>query len=244
MEARGARMDGGCSVEAAPSLAHDHATGLLWSGGKDALLALLALEAGGRTPAVLVTTVAGPEEEVTMHGVPLPLIRAQARALERPLVVMRQPAGAPNETYERLLGETLAPLREEGLRYVAAGDLFLEDLRAYRADLLRRLGFDPLFPLWQREPSVLARQFIEGGYRAVVCSVDTTQLGAAFAGRRYDAAFLEDLPADVDPCGERGAFHTFVTGGPRFGEELPVAVEAIRRRGRMAQAALQLRAGQ
>ena len=215
------------------------ATALLWSGGKDALLALLALEAAGDAPRVLVTTVAGSQEEVTMHGVGLPLIRAQARALGLPLVVMRQPeARVPNETYERLLGETLAPLREEGVEQVAAGDLFLEDLRAYREDLLRRLGFAPRFPLWERDTARLARRFVEEGHRAVVCSVDTTQLDAAFAGRSYDRAFLDDLPATVDPCGERGAFHTFACGGPRFREAVPVTVEEVHRGERMAQAQL------
>ncbi|PSQ79129.1 MAG: hypothetical protein BRD37_01030 [Bacteroidetes bacterium QH_8_67_23] len=216
---------------------------LLWSGGKDALLALLALEAAGNAPRALVTTVAGPGEEVTMHGVGLPLVRAQAQALGLPLVVMRQPKGAPNEEYERLLGETLAPLREEGVEQVAAGDLFLEDLRAYREDLLRRLGFDPLFPLWQRDTGRLARRFVEEGHRAVVCSVDTTQLDAAFAGRFYDRAFLDDLPAEVDPCGERGAFHTFVCGGPRFREPVPVERRSVHRSERTPERTSSLRSG-
>ena len=214
---------------------------LLWSGGKDALLALLALEETGHAPRVLVTTVAGPDEEVTMHGVGLPLIRAQARALGLPLVVMRQPEGASNEKYERLLAETIAPLRAEGVERVAAGDLFLEDVRAYRADLLRRLGFEPVFPLWGKDSETLARRFVGSGHRAVVCSVDTEQLGASFAGRVYDAVFLADLPAGVDPCGERGAFHTFACGGPRFEEAVLIAVGGLQTGGRMARAALRLR---
>lgn len=213
---------------------------LLWSGGKDALLALLALEESGRAPRTLVTTVAGPDEKVTAHGVGLPLVRAQAQALELPLVVMRQPEGAPNEEYERLLGETLAPLQAEGVERVAAGDLFLEDLRTYRENLLRRLGFEPLFPLWGKNSETLARWFVEEGHRAVVCSVDRQQLGASFAGRAYDAAFLADLPDEVDPCGEHGAFHTFACGGPRFREAVPVAVEDVESEGRMARAALRL----
>lgn len=216
-------------------------TALLWSGGKDALLALLALEGAGRPVAALVTTVAGPRAEVTMHGVARPLIEAQARALRLPLAVMRQPEGAPNEEYERLLGETLAPLKADGVRAVAAGDLFLEDVKSYREKLLRRLGVEPLFPLWGKDPAALARRFVEEGYRAVIASVDTTQLGARFAGRPYDAALLADLPDDVDPCGERGAFHTFVTGGPRFHTNVPVEVGAPRGEGRMHYAALRLR---
>jgi uncharacterized protein (TIGR00290 family) len=213
---------------------------LLWSGGKDAFLTLLALEAKGRSPQALVTTVAGPSERVTMHGVGLPLVRAQARALGLPLAVMRQLEGAPNDVYEGLLEETLAPLRAKGVERVAAGDLFLEDVRAYREALLRRLGFTPLFPLWQKDPAALARQFVEGGHRAVVCSVDTTQLDAGFAGRRYDASLLADLPSVVDPCGERGAFHTFVYDGPRFRAAVPVAVGPTQAEGRMARAALRL----
>jgi uncharacterized protein (TIGR00290 family) len=215
-------------------------TALLWSGGKDALLALLALEEAGPAPRALVTTVAGPDEEVTAHGVALPLVRAQAEALGRPLVVMRQPEGAPNEVYEQLLDETLAPLRAEGVERVAAGDLFLDDVRAYRADLIRRLGFEPVFPLWGSDSATLARRFVEGGHRAVVCSVDPEPLGASFAGRAYDDAFLADLPAGVDPCGERGAFHTFAYGGPRFREAVPVAVSGVRATGRMMQATLRL----
>ena len=215
-------------------------TALLWSGGKDALLAFRALEAAGDVVAALVTTVAGPEEQVTMHGVGLPLIRAQARALEVPLVVMRQPTRVPNEEYERLLGETLAPLKARGFTRVAAGDLYLEDVQAYRKALLQRLGVTPHFPLWKQDTDALARSFIGAGYRAVVCSVDTTQLDAAFAGRPYDAAFLADLPEDVDLCGERGAFHTFVTGGPRFRREVPVRVGPVHQGERMVQATVQL----
>ncbi len=207
---------------------------LLWSGGKDAALALAALREEGDAVAALVTTVLEEGETVTMHGVPLALVEAQARALELPLRVMRLPEGAPNAVYEERLAEALAPLRAEGVAVVAAGDLFLEDVRAYRAAALQRLGFEPRFPLWKRDTTRLAHRFIEAGYRATVCSVDTTQLSARFAGRPYDAALLRDLPPSVDPCGERGAFHTFVIGGPPFRTPVAARKKGVRRRGRLS----------
>ena len=213
-------------------------TALLWSGGKDAALALGALRAEGAEVAALVTTVLEETDAVTMHGVPRALVEAQAASLDLPLRVMRLPEGAPNAVYEARLEEALQPLQRGGVAAVAAGDLFLEDVKAYRERLLRRLGMAPVFPLWQRDTAALARRFIAAGYRAVVSSVDTEQLGARFAGRAYDAAFLRDLPGGADPCGERGAFHTFVYDGPPFAA--PVAFEqgAVHGAGRMQYAEL------
>lgn len=199
---------------------------LLWSGGKDATLALDVLHSQSpRRITSLLTTVVEDTDRVTMHGTPLRLIEQQADALNLPLYVMRVPSMPPNEVYEARLEAALTPLLEDGFSTVVAGDLFLEDVREYREQALEAIGATALFPLWQRDTTWLARRFLERGYQAVVTAVDTTQLDASFAGRAYDEAFLDDLPEEVDPCGEYGAFHTFVTDGPPFRRPVPVAVE-------------------
>lgn len=197
---------------------------LMWSGGKDAALTLEALR-GDDAYAVeaLVTTIVEEVETVTMHGVPRALIEAQADALGLPLHVMRVPPSPSNATYEERLERALAPLLAREITTVAVGDLFLEDIRAYREGVLRRIGAEPLFPIWARDTEKLARHFIETGFRAIVTSVDTAQLDDAFVGRSFDEHFLRDLPDEVDPCGERGAFHTFVYDGPLFAHAVPFA---------------------
>lgn len=184
---------------------------------------LLHSQSPRRIGAFLTTVVEG-RDTVTMHGTPLSLIEAQAEAIGVPLHVMRIPADAPNEVYEGRLNGALTPLLDEGFSTVVVGDLFLEDIRAYREKTITAIGADVLFPLWQRDTSWLAHHFLERGYEAVVTSVDTTQLDSSFAGRTYDEQFLQDLPSDVDPCGEHGAFHTFVTDGPPFREPLSVSI--------------------
>jgi uncharacterized protein (TIGR00290 family) len=207
---------------------------LMWSGGKDAMLTLDVLHSQSpRRVTALLTTVVEDVETVTMHGTPLALVERQADALNIPLHAMRVPPNASNATYEERLERALGPLLAEGERTVAAGDLFLEDVKSYRENVLRTIGATPLFPLWKRDTAWLAHRFVERGYRAVVTSVDTLQLDASFAGRRYDEAFLDDLPDEVDPCGEHGAFHTFVTDGPPFREPVPVEVGEQHGEGRM-----------
>jgi uncharacterized protein (TIGR00290 family) len=197
---------------------------LMWSGGKDAMLTLDVLHSQSpRRVDALLTTVVEKVDTVTMHGTPLALIERQAAALDLPLHVMRVPPNASNATYEERLERALGPLLADGVGTVAAGDLFLEDVKAYRERVLNTVGVKPLFPLWKRDTTWLAHRFVERGYRAIVTSVDQTQLDAAFVGRTYDESFLDDLPDGVDPCGEHGAFHTFVVDGPPF--QSPVAVE-------------------
>lgn len=214
---------------------------LMWSGGKDAMLTLNVLHSQSpRRVQALLATVVEEVETVTMHGTPLTLLRQQADLLGIPLHVMRVPPNASNATYEARLERTLGPLLAEGIRTVAAGDLFLEDVKAYRARVLRTLGATPMFPLWKRDTDWLARHFLERGYQAVVTSVDRTQLGAEFVGRRYDEAFLDALPDGVDPCGEHGEFHTFVIDGPPFECPIPVNIGDQHGEGRMRYARLRL----
>ena len=213
----------------------------MWSGGKDAMLALDVLHSQSpRRVDVLLTTVIEEAETVTMHGTSLALIERQAEALGIPLHVMRVPPNASNPTYEERLERALGPLLGEGHHTVVAGDLFLDDVKAYREKVLRTVGAKSLFPLWKRDTSWLAHRFVERGYRAVVASVDTTQLDPAFAGRIYDDSFLDDLPGDVDPCGENGEFHTFVMDGPPFHTPVPVEVGEQHGDGRMRYVQLQI----
>ncbi len=214
-------------------------TVLLWSGGKDAMLALDALrEHATYAVANLLTTGVEEADIVRRHGVPLDLVRAQAEALGVPLRVMRVPPAASNATYEATLERALAPLLAEGTKAVATGDLHISDIRAYRESLLKRLGAEPVFPIWTEDTAALARAFIGRGYEAVITSVDTTQLDAAFVGRSYTKQLLADLPDPVDPCGENGEFHTFVTDGPSFRRAVAVAVDAIMGEGRMRYATI------
>lgn len=186
-----------------------------------------------RHVAALLTTVIEGEDTVRMHGTPLSLIERQAEAMGVPLHVMRVPKNASNETYEAHLERALEPLQREGYTTVAVGDLFLEDIRAYRERVLSQIGVTPLFPLWHRDTAWLAQHFLNRGYQAVVTAVDTTHLDPSFVGRAYDEAFLRDLPGDVDPCGEHGAFHTFVTDGPPFREPVTVSLGETREEGDM-----------
>jgi uncharacterized protein (TIGR00290 family) len=209
---------------------------LAWSGGKDSSLALAALRADPTVEVVaLVTTLTRDYDRISMHGVRRAVLGAQVAALGLPLVEATIPAAASNLVYEEALAAALTVLRQQhpDVRHLAFGDLFLEDVRAYRERLLPPLGWTPVFPLWGRNTAALARDFVGAGYRAIVTCVDTTQLGAEFAGRDFDAALLAELPATVDPCGERGEFHTCVYAGPIFPQPLAIQVGTrVRRDGR------------
>ena len=200
---------------------------LAWSGGKDSSLALDALRADPAVEVVaLVTTITRDFDRISMHGVRRSVLAAQVAALDLPLVEAPIPAAASNVIYEEALATALAELchRYPGIRHLAFGDLFLEEVRAYRERILPPLGWTPLFPLWGRETAALARDFVSSGFRAILTCVDTEQLGAEFAGREFDGTLLEELPASVDPCGERGEFHTCVYAGPIFRQPLVVQI--------------------
>jgi uncharacterized protein (TIGR00290 family) len=190
-----------------------------WSGGKDACLALAEIRRGaaGACEVVgLLSTVAREDGRVPIHGVARELIEAQARALELPLYVVEMPKGATNAQYESALMGELTAQREAGVGGVVFGDLFLADVREYRARLLAPTGVRGLFPLWLRDTARLADGFIAQDYKAIVVAVDARTLARSFAGRDFDSDFIDALPPSVDPCGERGEFHTFVFDGPPF----------------------------
>ncbi len=209
---------------------------LAWSGGKDSTLALAALRTDPRYRLVaLLTTVTREYDRISIHGVRRAVLEAQTIALGLPLLEASIPAGASNSEYEAAFALALGSARERWpeLHHIAFGDLFLTDVRAYREALLASLGWSGVFPLWGENTAALAQQFIGAGYRAILTCVDTTQLGPEFAGRQFDPSFLADLPKAVDPCGERGEFHTCVYAGPLFARPLPLVTgERLRRDGR------------
>jgi uncharacterized protein (TIGR00290 family) len=194
-----------------------------WSSGKDSAWALHTIRSEGiGTPAALLTTVNEAAERVAMHAVRMEVLEAQAAAAGLPLIVVRIPSPCPNEIYEQRMSDACRVAVAEGFTHVAFGDLFLEDVRRYREERLAGSGLTPIFPLWERPTDALAREMIEGGLRARLTCVDPRVLPAAFAGRTFDESLLRDLPDSVDPCGERGEFHTCVTAGPMFAAPLSV----------------------
>ncbi|MCS7071955.1 MAG: diphthine--ammonia ligase [Anaerolinea sp.] len=195
------------------------------SGGKDSLLALHRLPADYR-PVALVTHVQGAQERVSVHGVRRHLIEQQAEALGLPLHVIELPDAPSNAEYEARIAAGLEPFLHAGIQHIVYGDLFLEDIRAYRDAHLARLGMRAVYPLWGQDTAQLAQACIRDGFRAVIVCVDTTRLDAAFVGRALDAACLRDLPAGIDPCGENGEFHTFVHDAPLFRAPIPVTIGA------------------
>jgi len=209
---------------------------LAWSGGKDSSLALAALQADPSVEVIaLVTTITGDYDRISMHGVRRSILEAQVAELGLLLVEATIPAAASNEIYEQAFADALDTLRvvRPDLRHLAFGDLFLTDVRLYRERLLSPLGWTPVFPLWGRDTTQLAREFIDQGFRAILTCVDTTQLDAGFAGREFDRALLDDLPASVDPCGEKGEFHTCVYAGPILNRPLALTRgQRVRRDGR------------
>lgn len=206
---------------------------LAWSSGKDSAWALHTLQWDrGVSVTGLFTTLNGVADRVAMHGVRRSILEAQARAVGLPLLAIDLPHPCSNEQYEQAMARGVESAARAGVTHFAFGDLFLADVRAYRERQLAGSGIAPLFPIWASDadtPSI-ARHMIHEGTRAVVVCVDTEQLSSEFLGREYDAAFLADLPAGVDPCGERGEFHTLCYDGPAFRYPLaPVAGEVVRR---------------
>ena len=208
------------------------AVALAWSGGKDSALALDVLRREGTTVAALLTTFTDDYDRVSRHGVRRALVRDQAAAAGIPLVEVGIPAGCVDEVYAARVAAAFRSPPLTDLEAVASGDLFLEDVRADREERLAGAGKSALFPLWGRDTASLARSFVGEGYTADVVCVDTSVLDASFAGRTFDAGFLDDLPPGIDPCGENGEFHSFVYDGPCFDRPVPCQVgEQVLREG-------------
>ena len=196
---------------------------LAWSGGKDCLMALQRLRADPQWQVVaLLTTVNRTYQRIAMHGGRRDILLAQAQALGLPLLEVAMDWPGSNEAYEAAHERALAEarMRWPGIRHCAFGDLFLQDVRDYRVRQLGRAEWRAVFPIWGEDTAALARRFVGEGHRAVLCCVDTQQLDAGYCGRAYDGALLDALPAGVDPCGERGEFHTLSFGGPMFARAL------------------------
>ena len=201
---------------------------LSWSSGKDSAWALhLLRRQAGIEVVALVTTLNTQFQRVAMHGTRLALLEAQASAAQLPLWIVPLPWPCTNEVYEQRMAELCDRALRENIDAVAFGDLFLRDIRAYRESQLKPTGLEPLFPVWDIPTDQLARDMIAGGLRARLVCVDSRQLPASFAGRDFDASLLRDLPADVDPCGERGEFHTCVYDGPMFNAPIPLEAGEI-----------------
>ncbi|MEX2451245.1 MAG: hypothetical protein WD407_10355 [Rhodospirillales bacterium] len=203
---------------------------LSWSTGKDSAWALHALRSRGEVEVVgLLSTTTGPDtgRRVTVHGVDCGVLRAQAEAAGLPLEEVPLPDPCPNEVYEQAMGAAVEHLKARGVTRIAFGDLFLEDVRAYREVKLQGTGLTPIFPLWGLDTAALARDMIAGGLKAYLISIDTEQLDARFIGRGFDVALLADLPPGCDPCGERGEFHTVTYAGPMFGAPVTISLGEI-----------------
>ena len=196
---------------------------LAWSSGKDSAWALLALRRVDVEVVGLVTTINQAFDRVAMHAVRRSLLDAQARSIGIPLRPVPLPWPCSNDDYERIMAEVCRQAGAEGIECMAFGDLFLPDVRAYRERQLAGTDLTPLFPLWELPTGALAREMLAGGLQARITCVDPKVLPPTFAGREFDQAFLADLPAGVDPCGEKGEFHTFAYGGPMFREPIPIA---------------------
>jgi uncharacterized protein (TIGR00290 family) len=199
---------------------------LSWSSGKDSAWTLHVLREQGAQVVGLLTTFNEAFERVAMHAVRRTLVDAQAAAAGLPLWSVPLPWPCSNAEYERRMAEVIVRARREGITHVAFGDLFLEEIRDYRIRQLAGTGIEPLFPIWGRpaDTPALARRMIDAGVRAVLTSVDPKQLAPSFVGRTYDSALLADLPVGVDPCGERGEFHTFCFAAPVFRADIPIRV--------------------
>jgi len=194
-----------------------------WSGGKDSAMALQVMQRDEKYEVVsLLTTVTEGYERISMHGVRNELLRRQAEAMGLPVEEVRIPPQCPNDVYETRMAEAVSPFRERGMVHFAFGDIFLEDLRAYREQQLMQANMTALFPIWKVNTGELAKRFVRDGFRAIAACIDPRKLDKSFAGRELNASFFQDLPTDVDPCGENGEFHTFVFDGPIFRKAIAV----------------------
>nr|WP_298995256.1 diphthine--ammonia ligase [uncultured Allomuricauda sp.] len=195
-----------------------------WSSGKDSALALHYLIQQGNTSIDrLLTTVNGHYNRVSMHGLRKDVLEAQAEAVEIPLDVLEVPESPSMEEYNSLMKNKVLELKSAGYTHTVFGDIFLEDLKKYREDMLRPLGIQPIFPIWKKNTKVLLQEFLELGFKAVIVCINNSKLDKSFLGKELSLELMDTLPEDIDPCGENGEFHTFCFDGPIF--KHPVAIE-------------------
>ena len=196
-----------------------------WSSGKDSAMALYKIVKSNEFEILaILTTVSDMFRRVSMHGVREELLDQQANSIGIAVEKVRIPYPCPNEVYEQKMVELLRNYESKGVSHVVFGDLFLEDIRRYREDKLAEVGFTPIFPLWKENTKELAKTIIRVGFKAVVTCVDPKKLDPKFAGRYFDEMFLNEIPANVDACGENGEFHTFVFDGPIFRNRIEITV--------------------
>lgn len=196
-----------------------------WSGGKDSSLALhTVLTQQDFQVSALVTTVNAAHRRISMHGVREELLELQAASIGIPLHKIIVPDSPSMSDYETAMANGLQPLLDQGVTHSIFGDIFLEDLRQYRENKLREFSLTGIFPLWKKDTKALVETFIDMGFKTIVVCTQADKLDASFTGRIIDRDFLKDLPADVDPCGENGEFHTFVFDGPIFKQPVPFTI--------------------
>ncbi len=199
-----------------------------WSTGKDSAWALHEVRRAGELDVVgLLTTVTSPYQRVSMHAVRVELLAAQAEAVGLPLHIVEIPSPCPNDVYAETMATALAAARGDGVSHVVFGDLFLEDVRAYREARMAEVGMTPVFPLWGRDTRALATEILDAGVEAWITCVDPRKVPRELAGRRVDAQLLAALPDDVDRCGGRGETHTFVSAGPMLSQRIDVELGEI-----------------
>ena len=203
-------------------------TVLSWSSGKDSAWSLYLLRQQNEYEIVgLLTTFNQAANRVAMHAVRRSLVEAQAKAAGIPLWDVDLPWPCSNADYERIMKEKCKDAVQAGIEYIAFGDLFLTDIRAYREKQLENSGLQPIFPIWGTPTRALARSMIKSGVRAKITCVDLKLLAPEFVGREFDEQLLSEFPSDIDPCGENGEFHTFIYAGPMFQHDLSVEVGEI-----------------
>ena len=217
----------------APITSGAHKALIAWSSGKDSAWALYEVRRSGDFEIIgALITATEPFNRVSMHGVRDELVRMQVEAAGLRPIVVRIPFPCSNEVYEGKMAAAMKAARASGVTHVIFGDLFLKDVRKYRERQLAGTGIAPVFPLWGRDTSVLAREMIDAGVEATLCTVDLSKLPAFYAGRRFDNALLGALPPGTDPCGENGEFHTFVSAGPMLAQRIAVRTgETVERDG-------------
>jgi uncharacterized protein (TIGR00290 family) len=206
---------------------------IAWSSGKDSAWALYEVRCNGEYDIVgALTTVNDAFGRIAMHGVRESLLMVQLAAASLEPMIVRIPYPCPNEIYEREMAAAMQVAKARGITHVIFGDLFLEDIRAYREANLASIGMAAVFPLWLRPTDVLAKTMIDGGLEARLTTVDLKKLPVKFAGKRFDNKLLAALPSGIDPCGENGEFHSFVSAGPMFSHRIPVRIgETVERDG-------------